>query len=101
MTIKQEMKLVSNGPAGQTAATSAIVQAAEWASGATGHSPSLVYSSTDSNIPISLGIPAITMGGGGRIDNAHSLEEWFEPTNAWKGPQTVLLTTLRFDSGLR
>jgi len=96
--LKYEMKLVSNRPAGQTAEVSPLVQSAEWAIGALGQKPQLEFSSTDSNIPISLGVPAITMGGGGKSGNAHSLAEWFEPAGAWKGPQTVLLTILEFDS---
>jgi tripeptide aminopeptidase len=96
--LKYEMKLVSNRPAGQTAEVSPLVQSAEWAIGAMGQKPQLEFSSTDSNIPISLGVPAITMGGGGKSGNAHSLAEWFEPAGAWKGPQTVLLTILEFDS---
>jgi acetylornithine deacetylase/succinyl-diaminopimelate desuccinylase-like protein len=94
--VKEEHKIVSNRPGGQTAADSPIVRAALWASKATGHSPSLGYSSTDSNLPISLGIPAVTLGGGGRGNNAHSLDEWFEPDDAFKGPQMVLLTVLAF-----
>jgi acetylornithine deacetylase/succinyl-diaminopimelate desuccinylase-like protein len=100
-TLKAETKLVSNRPAGRTPDSSPLVQAAEWAARTTGHTPVFIFSSTDSNIPISLGIPAITMGGGGVSDNAHSLAEWFEPANAWKGPQTVLLTILKFDSTVR
>jgi acetylornithine deacetylase/succinyl-diaminopimelate desuccinylase-like protein len=100
-SLKVETKLVSNRPAGQTPAASPLVQAARWAATATGHTPEFTFSSTDSNIPISLGIPAITMGGGGMSDNAHSLAEWYEPANAWKGPQTVLLTILEFDSKAR
>jgi tripeptide aminopeptidase len=91
-----ENKLVGFRPAGQTPETSPILRAAQWAARATGHSPVLQYGSTDSNLPISLKIPAITMGGGGRGDNAHSLDEWYEPANGWKGPQTVLLTILAF-----
>jgi tripeptide aminopeptidase len=98
--LKSEMKLVSNRPAGQTAESNPLVQAAQAAIGAMGAKSTLQFSSTDSNIPISLGIPAITMGGGGRSGNAHSLEEWFEPAGAWKGQQTVLLTVLEFDSRL-
>lgn len=92
--VKEDHKLVSHRPGGQTAADNALVRAAMWASKATGHAPSLGYSSTDSNLPISLGIPAVTLGGGGNGNNAHSLEEWFEPEGAWKGPQMVLLTIL-------
>ena len=93
-----DMKLVSNRPAGETSHSSPIVQAAMWAAGATGFKPELDFSSTDSNIPISMGVPAVTMGGGGVSGNAHSLAEWYEPTRAWLGPQTVLLTFLEFDS---
>jgi acetylornithine deacetylase/succinyl-diaminopimelate desuccinylase-like protein len=92
-----DTKLVSNRPGGSTPASNALVQAAMAASRATGHSPQFGYSSTDSNLPISLGIPAVTLGGGGRSDNAHSLDEWFEPAEAWKGPQTVLLAILNYD----
>lgn len=100
LQITAETKLIGNRPAGVTPPESAIVKAALWAASATGHQPSLSSASTDSNLPISLGIPAITMGGGGRGDNAHSVKEWFDPTDAWKGPQTVLLTVLVFDSRL-
>jgi tripeptide aminopeptidase len=99
--MKSDMKLVSNRPAGQTAVTSPLVLAAQAAIMANGQKPQLEFSSTDSNIPISLGVPAITMGGGGRSGNAHSLAEWFEPANAFKGPQTVLLTILEFDASAR
>jgi len=37
------------------------------------------------------------MGGGGSSANHHSLQEYYEPANAWKGPQTVLLTILKCD----
>jgi tripeptide aminopeptidase len=49
-------------------------------------------SSTDSNLPMSLGIPAITIGGGGTGSGAHSLDEKFEDTpDGYKGPQWALL----------
>ena len=96
--VKAEANLIGNRPAGVTAESNALVQAALTASRRTGHLPKLFSSSTDSNLPISLGIPAVTLGGGGRADNAHSLDEWFEPEGAWRGPQTVLLTILNYDS---
>lgn len=44
--------------------------------------------STDSNIPMSMGIPAVTISGGGRSPNAHSIDEWFEEgEDGYKGPQ--------------
>lgn len=39
--------------------------------------PTLTRGSTDSNIPIALGTPAITIGRGGQAANAHSLDEWY------------------------
>jgi acetylornithine deacetylase/succinyl-diaminopimelate desuccinylase-like protein len=48
--------------------------------------------STDSNIPISLGIPAVTISGGGRSPNAHSIDEWFEEgPDGYKGPQLAAM----------
>ncbi len=97
--VSAEAKLVGNRPAGVTTESDPLVQAAVAASRQTGHQPRLVFSSTDSNLPISLGIPAITIGGGGHSDNHHSLNEWFEPEGAWRGAQTVLLTVLKYDRG--
>lgn len=51
-------------------------------------------SSTDANIPLSLGIPAISIGGGGRSGGAHSLSEWYDPAGRETGLQRVLLTLL-------
>ena len=48
--------------------------------------------STDSNIPMSLGIPAITIGGGGGAQGAHSIDEWYQDTpDSYKGPQWAAL----------
>lgn len=96
--VTSEAKLVGNRPAGATAEANPLVQAAFAAARRTGHQPSLSSGSTDSNLPISLGIPAITVGGGGRSDNAHSLDEWFEPEGAWRGMQMILLTILNYDA---
>lgn len=98
MKVTVDNKLVSNRPGGQTAESQPLAKAAKWAAEATGHRPRFSYSSTDSNVPISMGIPALTLGGGGTGDNAHSLQEWFEPAGAWKGPQMVMLTVLAFDA---
>ena len=51
-------------------------------------------SSTDANIPISMGIPAIAVGRGGREGGIHTTREWFEPVEAWLGPQRDLLLIL-------
>lgn len=50
--------------------------------------------STDSNTAMSLGVPAMTISGGGEGGSAHSLAEWYKPVDAYQGPQNVLLTSL-------
>ena len=50
--------------------------------------------STDSNLPMSLKVPAITISGGGAGRNAHALDESFDTTDSWKGTQRALLLTL-------
>ena len=54
----------------------------------------LERSSTDANIPLSLGIPAIAVGGGGRSGGAHSTTEWYDPSGRELGVKRILLTAL-------
>jgi acetylornithine deacetylase/succinyl-diaminopimelate desuccinylase-like protein len=76
--ITAENKVIGNRPAGSTAETSPLVRQAKAAITAHGLTPQLSYSSTDSNIPMSLGVPAITIGSGGSGGRAHSLDEWID-----------------------
>ncbi len=86
--------LVGNRPAGQTAATSPIVQAAVSVTRTLGFPAILDEGSTDSNIPMNLGIPAITIDGGGQGSGAHALDEQFDQTNSWQGSQRALLVAI-------
>jgi tripeptide aminopeptidase len=54
----------------------------------------LERSSTDANIPLSLGIPAISIGGGGKANGSHSLDEWYDPTGRELGLKRLFLTTV-------
>jgi acetylornithine deacetylase/succinyl-diaminopimelate desuccinylase-like protein len=83
--------VVGNRPAGRTAGDSAIVVAAVAATKALGFPVSLDEGSTDSNIAMNLGIPAVTIDGGGRGTGAHALDETFDFTNSWQGTQRALL----------
>jgi acetylornithine deacetylase/succinyl-diaminopimelate desuccinylase-like protein len=85
---------VGNRPAGQTPATAPIVQAAVSVTRALGFPVTLDEGSTDSNIPMSLGIPALTIDGGGRGTRAHALDEAFDSTNSWQGSQRALLLAI-------
>ncbi len=79
------------GPVPQTDSTP-IVRLAVEAAQALGERAPVGASSTDANLPMSLGIPAITIDGGGRGGNAHAAGEWYEDGPAgYKGPQWALL----------
>jgi tripeptide aminopeptidase len=90
-----EVDTIGIRPAGRQPGDAPIVRAAEAAARALGIAevPS-APSSTDSNIAISLGIPALTIDGGGRGDGAHSLGEWFDTTDSHLGTQWALLLVL-------
>jgi len=94
--IELEMTLVGDRPSGQTSESATIVKFAVAAFEAFGIRPTFRISSTDSNVPISLGIPAITIGRGGLGGRSHSLDEWVdierEPTV--RGMQVVMTTIL-------
>ena len=89
-----EFDEVGDRPSGETPVDSKIVRAAIECSRALGIEPRLDCSSTDSNIPISLGIPAITLGVGGLSNNCHSLTEWYEPVGRELGLKRLLLLTV-------
>jgi len=91
-----EAKLIGDRPAGGVAMDSPIVLATQRAVAAITRGPRATFggASTDSNIAMSLGIPAVTIGGGGEGGNWHSRNEWYKPVNAWYGPQNALLTAL-------
>ncbi|HYK74968.1 MAG TPA: M20/M25/M40 family metallo-hydrolase [Pseudoneobacillus sp.] len=93
--IKVEVELVGDRPAGSQPADAIIVQSAQAAASVLGFEPKLNQpSSTDSNVPISLGIPAITLGGGGDYGGCHTLEEYFDPKDAFYGTQKIFVTML-------
>jgi acetylornithine deacetylase/succinyl-diaminopimelate desuccinylase-like protein len=94
--IKAEPTLIGDRPAGKMSVDSPIVQVALAASSALGRKPALDSAhSTDANLPMSLGIPSITMSGGGSSSGIHSAkDEWWAPVNAHLGPQNVMLTVL-------
>jgi hypothetical protein len=50
--------------------------------------------STDANIPLSLGLPAISIGAGGQGGGAHTTQEWFHPEGRELGLRRILLTLL-------
>ncbi|HEY7543950.1 MAG TPA: M20/M25/M40 family metallo-hydrolase, partial [Blastocatellia bacterium] len=89
--LRSEFELIGNRPSGEMPAESEIVRAAIECSRALGVEPRLDCSSTDSNIPISLGIPAITIGVGGMSNNCHTLTEWYDPAGRETGLKRLAL----------
>jgi len=86
--------LVGDRPASSVPPASPIVQTAVAAARSLGFSAQLSEASTDANLPMSLGIPAITIGGGGSGADAHALTESFDSTDSWKGTQHALLVII-------
>jgi len=94
--IVAEITRIGDRPAGQTAPESPIVQATLAALGAFGYPQTTAAGSTDANIPMSLGIPAIRLGHGGTSGRAHSLDEWIDvaPSESIRGLATGLAAIL-------
>jgi tripeptide aminopeptidase len=92
--LELEMKLIGDRPSGETAVDAPLVRLTEEATRAFGFRPRLDRSSTDSNIAISMGIQAVTLGTGGTSGNSHTLEEWFDPRGRETGLRRALLVML-------
>jgi tripeptide aminopeptidase len=86
-----DVDMIGNRPSGEIAVGDPFVQRAKAATRLLGEEPQLRRSSTDANVPISMGIPALTLGGGGIGGRAHSLDEWFINREGPLGIQRVLL----------
>lgn len=88
--VECSVEIMGERPSGVTSTASDIVQAAVETTRRLGVEPLLDVGSTDANIPMSMGIPAIAIGGGGSSGNVHTPEEWFDPTNRALGLQRIL-----------
>lgn len=89
-----DIKLLGERPAGKVSKDSAIVSTVRSVDQILGNRSQLESSSTDANIPLSLGIPAIALGGGGRGGGTHTSEEWFDPSGRELGLKRLFLTVV-------
>jgi acetylornithine deacetylase/succinyl-diaminopimelate desuccinylase-like protein len=89
-----EMKRIGFRPAGNVSVDEPLLQRVLAATRYLGSEPSLIAGSTDANIPISMGIPAVTIGRGGRGEAAHSLRECWTDDNSHIAIQKALIVTL-------
>ncbi|WP_163970250.1 M20/M25/M40 family metallo-hydrolase [Oceanobacillus halotolerans] len=93
--IKVDIQKFGNRPPASQSQDAPIVEAAFGAIEQIVGNPTLAGAvSTDANHPMSLGIPSITMGLGGKAGSAHTLEEWYDPKGAYVGVQKDFLTIL-------
>ncbi len=88
------LEQIGDRPSGELATSLALVQRSMAATEYFGEEPSLTRGSTNSNIPISLGIPAVTLGRGGVGSDGHSLTEWWLNKNGADAIKLALLVTV-------
>jgi acetylornithine deacetylase/succinyl-diaminopimelate desuccinylase-like protein len=88
------VQLVGQRAAGNLGPNNPMLKAVMLADSALGIKSEFRAGSTDANVPIGLGIPAIALEGGGRGEGAHALDEIFYTKNSYLGTQKVLLVTL-------
>jgi len=81
-------------PGGELPPDSPLLAAVRGADSFLGIRSRLDRSSTDANLPLSLGIPAIAIGAGGDGGAVHSPAEWYDPTDRELGLKRILLTLL-------
>ena len=100
--VTAELRVIGDRPAGRTPSDSRLVRTTRSALSILGFDPAEESSSTDANLPMSLGIPAVTIGAGGRGGRAHAPDEWIdvEPEEMVRGMSVGLLTLLAM-AGLR
>ena len=87
------VRRVGDRPSGLTPRMHPLVQTAVAATRAVGHDHQLACASTDANVPIALGVPAVALGAGGRAGDAHLPTEWYENEKGALGIVRALLVT--------
>nr|HPI80172.1 peptidase dimerization domain-containing protein [Cyclobacteriaceae bacterium] len=92
--LTMDMEVIGLRPSGVQKDELAVIQRSMAAAKYFGAEPSISPSSTNSNIPISLGIPSITIGRGGVGGGAHSLHEWWMNKNGAEAIKFALLLTV-------
>jgi tripeptide aminopeptidase len=84
------IEVIGDRPGGETPVDHPLVQSALEATRLVGRSPELALASTDANVPMSRGIPAIAIGAGGRGGDAHTPREWFDNADGTLGVARAL-----------
>ena len=93
-TLTFAVQKIGDRPAAQLAADSPILETLRAVDRHLGIKTDIRLGSTDANIPIALGIPAISVGAGGDGGGAHTLAEWYSDKNREIGLRRILLLTV-------
>ena len=96
LPLSVRIESIGSRPCGETPVEHSLVQSAIEATRLVGRQPDLALASTDANVPISQGIPAIAIGAGGRGGDAHTRGEWFDNLHGTRGVAralTIVMTT--------
>ena len=92
--LEWKVDLLGSRPGGELSGDSPLLAALRAADEYVGNQSRIERSSTDANVPLSLGIDAISIGAGGSGGGAHSLQEWYDPAGRETGLKRALLTVL-------
>jgi len=88
--LSYDIAMIGDRPCGATPEHHPLVRIAGEVTRLIGRSPELVTASTDANVPISLGVPAIAIGAGGRGGGVHTANEWYDNTDGTLGVARAL-----------
>ncbi len=86
--------LIGERPAGELPESSPLLAAVRAVDAQLGIRSELLRASTDANIPLSLGLPAVTLGAGGAGGGAHTIREWYDPAGREQALRRLTLLTL-------
>ena len=89
-----EVVVIGNRPAGEVQSGARILQAVRAVDAQLSNAAHVQRASTDANVPLSLGLEAIAIGGGGSGGGAHTLQEWFDSNGRELALKRILLTML-------
>ena len=92
--LEWNVELLGSRPGGELKPDSPLLAVLRAADDFVGNQSRVERSSTDANIPLSLGVDAIAIGAGGNGGGAHSLQEWYDSAGRELGLKRALLTVL-------
>jgi acetylornithine deacetylase/succinyl-diaminopimelate desuccinylase-like protein len=92
--LQHSITLVGERPAGELSPTSPLLTAIRAVDAQLGINSQILRASTDANIPLSLGLEAISIGAGGSGGGAHTVHEWFDPAGRDQALKRIALLVL-------